>query len=118
MKLQLTSSMFPPHAVAILLLYAAAATATATAPINVASSDVAFNRAMDQHKQGHWSDTYRRFSELADEGDPEAARIALLMFRHGSKMYGGDCGASQAQIHQWTKLALQPMDPVELVPGD
>ncbi|MBT9505706.1 hypothetical protein [Rhodoferax sp.] len=118
MKLQRSPSIFRHPLAAILLLCAAEAIATTTATTYVANSDVAFKQAMEQHKLGNWSHAYGRFSALADGGDAEAARIALFMLRHGSEMYGLKWGASQPQIDQWTKLALQPKPSLEAVSGD
>lgn len=110
--------MFPPYVIAILLLCTAAAMATGTATANVTSSDAAFNDAMEQYKKGKWSGAYGRFASLADQGHAEAARIALIMLRHGAKMYGHDWGASQPQINQWMKLALQRMEAPKSESGD
>lgn len=117
MKLQINPPMFSCVA-AILLLCAVEAIATTTPATPVTSSDATFKQAMEQHKLGNWSHAYGRFSALADGGDAEAARIALFMLRHGSDMYGLEWGASQPQIDQWTKLALQPNPPLEAVSGD
>jgi hypothetical protein len=73
---------------------------------------------MQLYRQGHWSGAYGRFAALADQGHAEAARIALLMLRHGSKMYGHEWAASQPQIDQWMKLTLQRMDALVSESGD
>lgn len=91
-------------------LHCTAAEATAT---DVSKSDTAFTAAMTKYKQGQWPNAYGRFAALADHGHPEAARIALIMLRHGVTMYGSDWGATQPQIEQWTKLAFQPMEPLQ-----
>jgi hypothetical protein len=76
--------------------------------------ETAFTAAMTKYKLGQWPAAYGRFVALADQGHPEAARIALIMLRHGVTMYGSDWGASQPQIDQWTKLAFQPMEPLHV----
>jgi hypothetical protein len=85
---------------------------------DASKSETAFTAAMTKYKQGQWPNAYGRFVALADHGHPEAARIALIMLRHGVKMYGSDWGASPTQIEQWTKLAFQPMEPLQIVSGD
>lgn len=118
MKLKLNTSIFTPHAAAILLLCAAGAMAMTTTATPAQSIDAPFKQATEQHKLGNWSHAYGRFSALADGGDAEEARIALFMLRHGPDMYGLEWGASQPQIDQWTKLALQTAPPLEAVSGD
>jgi hypothetical protein len=82
------------------------------------SADAAFTQAMEQYRQGKWSSAYGHFSELADHGHAEAARIALVMVRHGARMYGTNWGASQPQIKHWMRLASQRMDPLKSESGD
>lgn len=93
-------------------------TATAATAADAAKSETAFTEAMTQYKQGKWSGAYGRFATLADHGHAEAARIALIMLRNGATMYGSDWGASQPQIQQWTKLAVQRTAPLQSVSGD
>lgn len=90
----------------------------ASAGAGVANQDQAFDEALALYRQGSWSGAYGRLSALADKGHVEAARVALLMLRHGSKMHGNDWGASQAQIQQWTTLARSPMPSLAAVAGD
>jgi hypothetical protein len=93
-------------------------TATAAPAADASKAETAFEEAMTHYKQGKWSGAYGRFAALADHGHAEAARIALLMLRHGPQMYGSDWGASQPQINQWTKLAVQSLEPLQSVSGD
>jgi hypothetical protein len=116
MKTRFTPShlLFPVVAIFVLCADATAA----TEPLNTTGQEAAFNEAMVQHGQGRLSDAYGRFAGLADHGHAEAARIALHMLRHGGKMYGHEWGASQPQIDQWMKLALQRMEPLASESGD
>lgn len=116
LTVRFTPSLFMPHVLAAFLLCADAT--AATPPMDVTSSDLALGDAMEQYKQGRWSAAYGRFVALADQGHAEAARIALLMLRHGAKMYGHDWSASQPQINEWMKLALQRMKTLESESGD
>jgi hypothetical protein len=93
-------------------------TAIAVSAANTKKTETAFEEAMTHYKQGKWSGAYGRFAALADHGHPEAARIALVMLRHGQEMYGSQWGASQPQINQWTKLAGQGLEPMQSVSGD
>ncbi len=77
-----------------------------------------FSDAMDQYRQGRWSAAYGRFCVLADDGDAQAARIALVMLRHGETMHGTIWSASQPQIEHWAQLARQVMDPLTSESGD
>jgi hypothetical protein len=77
-----------------------------------------FSQAMAQCREGHWSAAYGRFANLADQGDVEAARIALLMLRYGAQMYGVQWSASQPQIELWSHLVAQPMDGLTPESGD
>lgn len=116
MTVRFTPSRFMPHVFAAFLLCANATAATPS--IHVASADAAFSDALEQYKQGKWTAAYGRFAALADQGHAEAARIALLMLRHGAKLHGQDWGASQPQINQWMNLALQRMEELKSESGD
>lgn len=100
---------------AALLLCANAAAATAA---DAVPSEVRFSEALDLYSVGKWSGAYGRFAALADQGHAESARIALLMLRYGSQLYGHGWGASQPQINQWMKLAIQRMEELKAESGD
>lgn len=116
MKTQYTSSLLIPCVLASVLLCANAA--AATSPADAARADTQFNEAMDLYGTSRWAAAYGRFAALADRGHAEAARIALLMLRYGSRLYGHDWGASQPQINQWMELALQRMEELKAEAGD
>lgn len=65
-----------------------------------------FDRAMAAYEVQHFHDAYARLVRLADEGHAEAARIALMMARHGRTLYGADLQASLAQRRQWLGSAV------------
>jgi hypothetical protein len=77
-----------------------------------------FAQALQELKEGHATAAYGDFMRLADHGDAESARIALLMLRHGQEAYGTGWGASQPQINHWMQLARQPMPPLVAESGD
>lgn len=66
-----------------------------------------FEDAMQHYQDGRWSAAYGRFAALADRGDTESARIALLMLRHGERLYGSEWSATQEQFRRWSVLATQ-----------
>jgi hypothetical protein len=81
-------------------------------------SDAAMNTAMEHYRQGKVSTAYVEFAKLADQGNAEAARIALIMLRYGRRMYGTEWGSSQPQIDLWIRLASQPGEPLTSESGD
>ena len=83
-----------------------------------AHADTAMAEAMAYYRNGHVSAAYGRFAELADKGDAEAARIALMMLRYGPRLYGHEWGASQPQIDRWTELAVQRVERLMARSGD
>lgn len=82
------------------------------------ASQADFDHAVGEFKQGRRTAAYGEFARLADRGDAESARIALLMYRHGEELYGTAWGASQPQLDRWTALARRPMPRVVAVSGD
>jgi len=77
-----------------------------------------FNQALAQYRAGRFAAAYGAFSRMADAGDAESARIALVLLRHGEKLNGGIWSASQPQITRWIRLARQPMAPLVTESGD
>lgn len=56
-----------------------------------------FEAALAEYERNHWPQAYEALTRLADEGHPEAARIALLMRRYGPALYGREFGAPVRQ---------------------
>ncbi len=53
----------------------------------------------------HWPEAYAIFAALADAGDARAARIALLMHRHGTRLFGGvRFDADEPRRARWIEL--------------
>lgn len=92
--------------------------AAVVAKADTPASDSAMKTAMEHYRQGKFSTAYGQFSKLADQGNAEAARIALIMLRHGRKMHGTEWGASQPQIDVWIRLASEPTEPIKSESGD
>jgi hypothetical protein len=61
--------------------------------------------AATDYERGHWREAFAGFSALADSGEPEPARIAVLMWRYGPKLYRISFAASPEQLQRWSQLA-------------
>jgi 2,4-dienoyl-CoA reductase-like NADH-dependent reductase (Old Yellow Enzyme family) len=68
------------------------------------AADPAFDNALVAYERNHWDEAYTALAQLADRGHPQAARMALQMWRFGPKLYQKDFGASAAQLERWTQL--------------
>ncbi len=90
------------RATAILALLAGAACAQAGGALD---ADARFEKAMLAYERNHWDEAYAAFAALADGGDREAARIALLMQRHAKDLYGSALRADPGQVRHWSCLA-------------
>ncbi len=64
-----------------------------------------FGEAMHLMEDGRWQQAFTRLAELADAGHPVAARIALLLVRRGTRLFGGSFGASAQQLASWQRAS-------------
>lgn len=71
-----------------------------------AAQQGAFARAMADYERQHFAAAYQAFWLLADQGHPEAARIALLMSAHGPRLYGQRFAIGEVQRDRWLAAAL------------
>ena len=62
-----------------------------------------FAGAAESLRAGRHAEAYGRFVALADEGDVNAARIALVMHRFGPDVFGSAWDASAEQLVEWTR---------------
>jgi hypothetical protein len=60
-----------------------------------------FADAAESLRIGRYAEAYGRFVRLADEGNVEAARIALVMHRFGPEVFGSAWDASVEQLAEW-----------------
>jgi hypothetical protein len=60
-----------------------------------------FADAAESLRIGRYAEAYGRFVRLADEGDVDAARIALVMHRFGPEVFGSAWDASVEQLAEW-----------------
>ena len=71
----------------------------ALAPVLYATT---FADAAGSLRAGRHAEAYGRFVALADEGDVDAARIALVLHRYGPELFGSQWDASGEQLAAWT----------------
>lgn len=116
MKTLPVASRFIAQALAACLLCASAA--SATSPADAARPGDQFDEAMDLYSLGRWTAAYGRFTALADQGHREAARISVLMVRHGASLYGQSLRASPPQVRRWIQLATEGMEALKAEAGD
>lgn len=69
------------------------------------SAGDAYDQAVVQYQQGRWADAYGRFMALANEGDADAARTVLFMYRYGPQLYNAHWDAMPSQVARWERLA-------------
>ena len=69
------------------------------------ASERDYLEAVAQYRSGRMSDAYGRFMILAVEGDSDAARIVLYMYKFGPVLYGAHWDAHPHDIADWTQLA-------------
>lgn len=78
-----------------------AAAQTASAP----SQPALYEAALEEYEANRWPQAYAALARLADGGHADAARIALLMQRHGRSLYGMDFMARAQQRQHWAHTA-------------
>lgn len=90
------------------LLVASALTTTGTiaqtSPVPPSTLQQRFESALMDYERSHWRQAYTQLSELGELGHPQAARIALDMWRFGSHLYGFRFEATAAQVARWQRL--------------
>ena len=73
-----------------------------------------FAESVQLHYEGRWSAAFGRFTTLANQGDPDAARVALFMHRHGPLLYGTWWDAEPDDLQYWAELSSNRRGRVEL----
>ncbi len=104
--------------IALATLTMAAPASAATLGADSEGVNVALRDGINDYEDSHWSVAYARFAKLADSGNAEAARIALLMVRHGPQLYGQGWRAPQSQVEQWLNLAARRLSELDSAAGD
>lgn len=67
----------------------------------------AFISAARLYEDCHWEFAFDRLAILADQGHPPAAKLALLMLRYGSSLYGTSFNAKPEQVARWAQRVLR-----------
>jgi len=93
------------NAAGVLFCLCLAGVAVAAPP----ASEREFVQAMAAHRKGDMSGAYGRLVVLANEGDPDAARIALFMHRYGPLLYRSTWDAQADDLESWAQVASFPM---------
>ena len=65
---------------------------------------VRLEQARADYEDGRYRQAFDAFTRLADHGDAEAARLAILMARYGSRLYGEEFVVTASQSRQWAIL--------------
>jgi hypothetical protein len=91
-------------AVTLLATLVLAASSPASAREEADAQPVRLEQARADYDAGHYRQAFDAFTRLADRGDPEAARIAVLMARYGTRLYGEEFSVTAAQARRWTSL--------------
>ena len=86
------------------LMLALLAGVASAQPAGTPAADTAFDDAMVAYERNHWDEAYAALARLADHGHPQAARMALQMWRFGQQLYQRDFSASPSQRARWTRL--------------
>src|SRR5512138_1499502 len=60
-----------------------------------------FEEAMRLLEDGCWHASFMSLAELADDGHPQAARIALVFVKRGTSLFGGTFHATAQQRSRW-----------------
>ena len=67
----------------------------------------AFTTAVRLYEDGHWAFAFERLATLADQDHAPAAKLALLMLRYGSALYGTSFVARPEQVARWAQRVLR-----------
>jgi hypothetical protein len=66
-----------------------------------------FISASRLYEDCHWEFAFERLALLADQGNAPAAKLALLMLRYGSAIYGTGFNAKPEQVARWAQRVLR-----------
>jgi hypothetical protein len=70
-------------------------------------TSTAFLSAVRLYQDCHWEFAFERLTALADDGHASASKLALLMLRYGSSLYGTTFKARPGQIARWAQRVLR-----------
>lgn len=69
-----------------------------------------FDAAMAEYTHQNYRNAFDALARLADSGHPHAARMALLMVAHGTRLYGHRFEAGAASRRRWLALSALPQE--------
>lgn len=72
--------------------------------------DPALAQALELYASGQWPAAFERLAALADASDPEAARISLMMVRHGADLYKTRFEVAPERLRQWKQAVRERGD--------
>lgn len=75
-----------------------------------AMADRRFEQAMAVYERGVWPAAYAALGAVADDGHGEAARIVLLMQRHGERLYGQRFETPPKRLQHWRDVAVAAVE--------
>lgn len=96
-----------PYALSValtLLLASASLQAQTSVMPSTPIPDQRFESALVQYERNQWPQAYAALVQLADLGHPEAARMALEMWRFGPKLFAQDFFATAQQLELWSRV--------------
>ena len=101
----------PGHAASMVLsaaLTGGAATPDACPGVagQVVNGETSCDAAIALYERGQWELAYERLERLADSGDALASKLALLMLRYGTSLYGMRFVATPRQVARWARQVL------------
>lgn len=69
--------------------------------------DPLMHQALAAYEVNHWQKSFAAMGALADAGHADAARVALLMTRHGSALFRERFEVTPARRLQWLETAVR-----------
>jgi len=82
----------------------AVSAATATRALNADPTSRRFQQAVETLETGCWSEAFSSLSDLANRGHAPSARIALMLARRGTSLFGGTFPATQREKAHWQRI--------------
>lgn len=64
-----------------------------------------YRLALEDWRSGNWDSAYERFADLANRGDPDGARMALLLYRTAPTALRSGWDTEDMDLSLWMRLA-------------
>lgn len=75
-------------------------------PPTVPAATAAMLDAAANYRKGELGAAFNKFSSLANQGNSEAARVALFMHVQGPALYGRYWAASPEEVRRWRESVI------------